>query len=83
MESENEVAVEEEKRVIGVTTEENIGKEAVSDHSDNAELQTKNEVSKPTVEAESESPISSGDTVAVEASKTSSASKNSKPAKVP
>ncbi|KAJ1390665.1 TPX2, C-terminal [Sesbania bispinosa] len=77
MESENEVAVEEEKRVIGVTTKENIKKEVEND----AEIQTENEVSKPTVETES--PISGGDTVAIEASKTSSASKNSKRAKEP
>ncbi|XP_027349347.1 protein WVD2-like 4 [Abrus precatorius] len=76
MESENGVAVEEEKRVIGVTTKENV-KEEVSN--DVAEIQSKNEVSKPTVEAEG--PISAGETVAIEASKTTSASKNSKSCK--
>ncbi|KAJ1392757.1 TPX2, C-terminal [Sesbania bispinosa] len=75
MESENEVAVEEEKRVIGVTTKENIKKEVEND----AEIQTENEVSKHTVETEGS--ISAGD--AIEASKTSSASKNSKRAKEP
>ncbi|KAK7337341.1 hypothetical protein VNO77_17908 [Canavalia gladiata] len=80
MESENGVVVEEEKRVIGVTTKENIKKE-VANNRDSAEIQIKKEVSKPTVEAEC--PISAGDTVAVEVSKTSSASKNSKRAKEP
>lgn len=73
MESENEAAVEEEKRVIGVSTEENVKKEV--ENSCDAETQNKNEASKPTVETEG--PISAGDTVAVEASK------NSKRAKVP
>ncbi|XP_068473598.1 protein WVD2-like 4 isoform X2 [Phaseolus vulgaris] len=72
MESENGIAVEEEKRVIGVTTKvENIKKEEEKD-CNGAEIQTKNEVSKPMVEAKD--PISA----AVEASKTSSANKNSK-----
>jgi len=72
MESENAVAVEEEKRVIGVTTKmENIKNEDEKD-CDAAEIQTKNEVSKSTLEAQD--PFSA----AVEASKTSSANKNSK-----
>lgn len=82
MESENGVAVEEEKRVIGVTTKvENVKKEVEND-CNGAEIMTKNEVSKPTVVAKR--PISAGDKVAVEASKTY-ANKNSKGAttKVP
>jgi len=72
MESENGIAVEEEKRVIGVTTKvENIKKEEEKD-CNGAEIQTKNEVSKPMVEAKDS--ISA----AVEASRTSSANKNSK-----
>ncbi|XP_020226489.1 protein WVD2-like 4 isoform X2 [Cajanus cajan] len=59
MDSENGVAVEEEKRVIGVTTKKEVENDT-------------NEVSKPTV---------AGDNVAVEASKTWSAKKNSKGAK--
>ncbi|TKY53192.1 WAVE-DAMPENED 2 [Spatholobus suberectus] len=43
MESENGVAVEDEKHVIGETTEENINKEA--ENGCNAEIQTTNEVS--------------------------------------
>eukprot|EP00256_Glycine_max_P068439 XP_025983034.1 protein WVD2-like 4 isoform X3 [Glycine max] len=75
MESENGVAVEEEKRVIGVTTKvENVKKEVEND-CNGAEIMTKNEVSKPTVVAKR--PISAGDKVAVEASKTY-ANKNSK-----
>ena len=80
MESENRVAVEVEKRIIGVTTKvENIKKEVEND-CNGAEIQTKNEVSKPTVDAKG--PISAGDKVVIEASKTS-ANKNSKGAKVP
>ncbi|RDY07659.1 Protein WVD2-like 4, partial [Mucuna pruriens] len=75
MESENGVAVEEEKRVIGVTTKENDIKKEVGNNCNGAEIQSKNEVS------EAEGSISAGDKVAVEASKTSSASKNSKGAK--
>ncbi|TKY61894.1 WAVE-DAMPENED 2 [Spatholobus suberectus] len=74
MESENGVAVEEEKRVIGVTIKEENMKKEVEKDCNGAEIQIQNEVSKPTVEAEG--PIS-----AVEASKTTSASKNSKGAK--
>ncbi|KAH1258890.1 Protein WVD2-like 4 [Glycine max] len=78
MESENRVAVEVEKRIIGVTTKvENIKKEVEND-CNGAEIQTKNEVSKPTVDAKG--PISAGDKVVIEASKTS-ANKNSKGAK--
>ena len=80
MESENGVAVEEEKRVIGVTTKENI-KNEVGNGCNDEEIQTKSELSKPIVE--SERPNSAGETDAVEASITSSASNNSKPAKVP
>lgn len=81
MESENEVAVEDEKHVIGITTKENINKEVEND-CNNVELQTKNEVSKPIAEAEG--PNSAGAGVEVEANITSSeASKNTKPAKVP
>jgi hypothetical protein len=69
MESENEVAIEEEKRVIGVTSKENINKEDANICG--AEIQNENEESKV------ESHISNTDTVEVEASK------NSKLAKVP
>lgn len=79
MEAENGVAAEEEKRVIGVTTKENIKKE-VENNNNGAEIQTKNEESKPTVETKG--PISTGDNGAVEASKTTSTNKNSKRAKV-
>ncbi|KAK7396790.1 hypothetical protein VNO78_17949 [Psophocarpus tetragonolobus] len=75
MESQNGVAVEEEKRVIGVTTKvENIKKEVERDCY-GSEIQTKNEASKPTVEGKGT--ISAGNNVAIEASK-SSANKNSK-----
>ena len=50
MESENGVAMEDEKHVIGETTKENINKEA--ENSCNAEIQTKNEVSETDVKAE-------------------------------
>ncbi|XP_061372121.1 protein WVD2-like 4 [Gastrolobium bilobum] len=79
MESENGVAVEEEKRVIGATIEENIKKEVEND-CNGTEIQTNNEVSKPIVDAEV--PISAGDAVAVEAS-TTSTSEISKLAKEP
>ncbi|XP_061367155.1 protein WVD2-like 4 [Gastrolobium bilobum] len=49
MESENGVAMEDEKHVIGETTKENITEEVENDY--NAEIQT-NEVSEPVVEAE-------------------------------
>ncbi|KAK7244760.1 hypothetical protein RIF29_39586 [Crotalaria pallida] len=80
MECENGVVVEEEKRVIGVKTEENMKKEV--ENCNGAENETNNEASKPIVE-EAEGPNSAGNTVAVEASVTSSASKNSKRAKDP
>ncbi|CAL0310021.1 unnamed protein product [Lupinus luteus] len=80
MESENGVVVEEEKRVIGVTNEENMKKE-VENNCIVAEIQIKNEESKPNVETEV--PNSAVDTAAVEASLTSSASEKSKCAKEP
>ncbi|KAL2345325.1 hypothetical protein Fmac_006610 [Flemingia macrophylla] len=73
MESANGVAVEEEKRVIGVTT-----KKEVENDSNGAKIENKIGVSKPTVEAKC--PISVGENVAVETSKTS-AKINSKGAK--
>ncbi|XP_019426475.1 PREDICTED: protein WVD2-like 4 isoform X2 [Lupinus angustifolius] len=80
MESENGVVVEEEKHVIGVTTEDNIKKE-VENNCNVAEIQIKNEEPKPKVETEV--PNSAGDTAAVKSSLTSSASKKSKRAKEP
>ncbi|KAE9590778.1 hypothetical protein Lal_00023193 [Lupinus albus] len=80
MESENGVVVEEEKCVIGVTTEDNIKKE-VENYCNVAEIQIKNEESKPKVDTEV--PNSAADTAAVKASLTSSASKMSKRAKEP
>ncbi|RZB86315.1 Protein WVD2-like 4 isoform B [Glycine soja] len=50
MESENGVAMEDEKHVIGETTKENINKEA--ENSCNSEIQTKNEVSEAVVKVE-------------------------------
>lgn len=50
MESENGVAMEDEKHVIGETTKENIDKKVENDC--NAEIQAKNEVSEPTAESE-------------------------------
>ncbi|KAK7392725.1 hypothetical protein VNO78_21171 [Psophocarpus tetragonolobus] len=50
MESENGVALEDEKHVIGETTKENIQKEAGNNC--NAEIQTKNEVSDATKKVE-------------------------------
>lgn len=81
MESENGVTVEEENRVIEVTSKENLNKQ--EDHKDcnGIENQTHNEVSKPIVEAEA--PKSAGTGVAIEAPVTSSASKTLKSAKVP
>ncbi|MED6182470.1 hypothetical protein PIB30_028736 [Stylosanthes scabra] len=80
MESENGVAVEEEKHVIGVTTKENMDKE-VEDNSINEENHGKNnEESKPKVEGEASNSASDG--VEVEAdSKSSAASKSTKNAK--
>ncbi|MED6123781.1 hypothetical protein PIB30_052606 [Stylosanthes scabra] len=80
MESENGVAVEEEKHVIGVTTKENMDKE-VEDNSINGENHGKNnEESKPKVEGEASNSASDG--VEVEAdSKSSAASKSTKIAK--
>jgi len=66
MESENGVAMEDEKHVIGETTKENINKEA--ENSCNAEIQTKNEASESIVKVEGPK---------------STASRNSKLAKVP
>jgi len=66
MESENGVAMEDEKHVIGETTKENINKEA--ENSCNAEIQTKNEASESVVKVEGPK---------------STASRNSKLAKVP
>ncbi|XP_057427366.1 protein WVD2-like 4 isoform X2 [Lotus japonicus] len=51
MESENGVAMEDEKHVIGETTKESPNKEA--ENNPNAEMQAKNEVSEPTIEPES------------------------------
>lgn len=83
MGSENEVAVEEEKRVIGVTTNDNTKKE--DENYCGEEVQNKDDVSnfKPTMEVEG--PISTGDSVSLEAIKNSSPSKNTKRviAKVP
>ncbi|XP_054801979.1 protein WVD2-like 4 [Prosopis cineraria] len=75
MESENGVAMEEEKRVIGETREENLNKE---DHKDcnGTEVQSQNEADKPTVEAEGPKSAAAG--AAGEALVTSSASKSSK-----
>ncbi|WJX79612.1 hypothetical protein P8452_62719 [Trifolium repens] len=70
MESENEVAIEEEKRVIGVTSKENINKEDANICG--AEIQNENEESKV------ESHISNTDTVEVEASKNSKLAKETK-----
>ena len=50
MESENGVAMEDEKHVIGETTKENINKEA--ENSCNAKIQTNNKVSKTDVKVE-------------------------------
>ncbi|KAG2403532.1 hypothetical protein LR48_Vigan02g017400 [Vigna angularis] len=50
MESDNGVAMEDEKHVIGETTNENINKE--SENSCNAEIQTKNEASESIVKVE-------------------------------
>ncbi|XP_019444185.1 PREDICTED: protein WVD2-like 4 isoform X5 [Lupinus angustifolius] len=79
METENGIVVEEEKRVIGVTTIEENAKKEIENDCNGAETETKIEVSKPILEGESTN--SSGNIVAVEASVTSSASKNSKRAK--
>lgn len=68
MESENGVAMEDEKHVIGETTKENINKG--DENNDNAEIETKNGVSQPAVEAPD------GHNSAV-------STKNSKRAKVP
>ncbi|CAJ2632210.1 unnamed protein product [Trifolium pratense] len=70
MESENEVAMEEEKRVIGVTSKENINKEDANICGE--EIQNENEDSKV------ESHISIGDIVEVEASKNSKLPKETK-----
>lgn len=51
MESENGVAMEDEKHVIGETTKESPNKEA--ENNPNAEMLAKNEVSEPTTEPES------------------------------
>lgn len=81
MESENGVAVEEEKHVIGMKIKENTNKED-ENNCGNGENQTQNEISKPIEEAEG--PNSASDKVEVEANiKSSGASKNSKRAKVP
>jgi len=66
MESENGVAMEDEKHVIGETTNENINKEA--EKTCNAEIQTTNEASESIVKVEGPK---------------STASRNSKLAKVP
>ncbi|KAK2364518.1 TPX2 (targeting protein for Xklp2) protein family [Trifolium repens] len=70
MESGNEVAIEEEKRVIGVTSKENINKEDANICG--AEIQNENEESKV------ESHISNVDTVEVETSKNSKLAKETK-----
>lgn len=70
MESENEVALEEEKRVIEVITEENINKEYANIC--DAEIQNENAASEVEI-----SHIFTSDTVEVDASK------NTKLAKVP
>ncbi|CAL0326697.1 unnamed protein product [Lupinus luteus] len=77
METENGIVVEEEKRVIGVTTIEDSAKK--ENESNGAETETKIEVSEPILEGKSLN--SAGNTVVVEASVTSSASKTSKRAK--
>lgn len=70
MGSENEVAVEEEKRVIGVTTNDNTKKDDEIESCCGEEVQSKNE--------ESEGSIFAGDSVSLEASKKYSPSKNTK-----
>ncbi|XP_057745818.1 protein WVD2-like 4 [Arachis stenosperma] len=84
MESENGVAVEEEKHVIGVSTNENMDKE-VENNCNNEENHGKNEGSKPKVEGEASNSASEvGVEVEVEAkTKSSAASKSSKHAKEP
>ncbi|KAE9585338.1 hypothetical protein Lal_00018044 [Lupinus albus] len=79
METENGVVVEEEKRVIGVTTIEESAKKEIENDCNGAEIETKIEVSKPILEGDTIN--SAVNTVLVEASVTSSASKNSKRAK--
>ncbi|KAI9122027.1 hypothetical protein K1719_006716 [Acacia pycnantha] len=75
MESENGVAVEEEKRVIEEIREENLNKEENKDYN-GTEGQGQNEAAEPTVEGEG--PKSLASEVAGEAPVTSSASKTSK-----
>lgn len=70
MESENGVAIEEEKRIIGEAKEENINKEENKDCDEGTEGDSKNEVAKLTVEAEGAKSVA--------ATITSSASKASK-----
>ncbi|XLS83262.1 hypothetical protein HN51_049093 [Arachis hypogaea] len=84
MESENGVAVEEEKHVIGVSTNENMDKE-VENNCNNEENHGKNEGSKPKVEGEASNSASEvGVEVEIEAkTKSSAASKSSKHSKEP
>ena len=77
MEPENGGTVEEEKRVIEITTKENMNKEVQND-CNGTEIQIMTDESIPKTEAEKPNSAES----AIEASVTSSASKTSKTAKV-